>query len=126
MGKNFLIDTNILLEYLSSLLPTKASNYVENIINDNFNISIINRIEILGHNSSDVKQETFLNLANTFQLTKDVEIQTIEIRKSHKIKLPDAIIAATALVHDFTIVTRNIKDFEKIEGLLCINPYIIE
>jgi predicted nucleic acid-binding protein len=41
----------------------------------------------------------------------------------HNIKLPDAIIAATALVYELTIITRNTKDFEKIEGLNVINPY---
>jgi predicted nucleic acid-binding protein len=37
----------------------------------------------------------------------------------------DAIIAATAIVNKLTIITRNIKDFEKIEGLEVINPYNI-
>ncbi|WP_425270981.1 hypothetical protein [Mucilaginibacter endophyticus] len=33
-------------------------------------------------------------------------------------------IAATALVHDLTLVTRNIKDFDKISGLKIVNPWI--
>jgi predicted nucleic acid-binding protein len=49
--------------------------------------------------------------------------RTIEIRKAYRIKLPDAIIAATALVNDYTLVSRNLGDFEKIEGLTVIDPH---
>jgi len=58
-------------------------------------------------------------------LEEPVILKTIEIRKAYKTKLPDAIVAATALVNEFTIITRNMKDFDKIEGLEVINPYDI-
>jgi toxin FitB len=35
----------------------------------------------------------------------------------------NAIIAATALVHNFVLISRNTKDFENIAGLECINPH---
>jgi predicted nucleic acid-binding protein len=47
--------------------------------------------------------------------------KTIQIRREHKIKLPDAIIAATALVYDFTLITRNTADFADICKI--INPW---
>ena len=50
MGKRYLIDTNILIEYSSNYLPIKAQNFVSKIIDEDFNISVINKIEILGHN----------------------------------------------------------------------------
>ena len=56
-------------------------------------------------------------------LTEPIINRAIELRKSYKTKLPDAIIAATALVNDFTLVTRNVKDFDKIKGLAVINPH---
>jgi predicted nucleic acid-binding protein len=49
--------------------------------------------------------------------------KTISIRKSKKIELPDAIIAATALVHGFTLISRNTSDFKNIMGLKVIDPY---
>lgn len=49
--------------------------------------------------------------------------QTISIRKKRKIHLPDAIIAATATLNNYILVTRNIKDFDNIKGLRLINPH---
>ena len=49
--------------------------------------------------------------------------KTIEIRRSKKIKLPDAIIAATALVNGLEIISRNKSDFSGITGLVCYDPF---
>jgi predicted nucleic acid-binding protein len=48
---------------------------------------------------------------------------TIEIRKKYKTKLPDAIIAATALANDLILISRNVVDFKNIEGLNLSDPY---
>jgi predicted nucleic acid-binding protein len=125
MGKKFLIDTNILIEYLSDLLPDPSYNFVNETISEDFIISVINRIEVLGFPSSDKQVEAFLDLAHQYELTKDVALKTIELRKTHKIKLPDAIIAATALVYNLGLITRNDKDFGNIKGLNVVNPYTL-
>jgi predicted nucleic acid-binding protein len=52
-----------------------------------------------------------------------IDYQTIAIRKSNKTKLPDAIIAATALVNELTLITRNTADFKNITGLNLLDPY---
>jgi len=44
-------------------------------------------------------------------------------RKGRKLKVADGMIAATALVHDRTIVTRNVKDFAGL-GANVINPWL--
>jgi len=56
-------------------------------------------------------------------IDNEVVLKTIEIRKSIKIALPDAIIAATALVYDFTLLSRNTKDFKNIPELKLQNPW---
>ena len=58
-----------------------------------------------------------------WEVTPDVVTECVRIRRSKKIKTPDAIIAATALVNNFTIITNNEKDFENIKGLKVVNPY---
>jgi len=65
----------------------------------------------------------FIDDAMVFELEKEIKFKTAEIRKAHKIKLPDAIIAATALAYDLTLLTRNVIDFNDIEGLNLINPH---
>jgi hypothetical protein len=47
----------------------------------------------------------------------------IALRKLIKIKLPDAIIAATALVHNLTLLSRNTHDFKNVPGLTVLNPH---
>jgi predicted nucleic acid-binding protein len=53
-------------------------------------------------------------------------MKTAEIRKAHKVKLPDAIIAATAVEFDLTLLTRNTNDFKNIEALKLANPFEIQ
>jgi toxin FitB len=89
------------------------------------NISIINKIELLGFSMVTPEIIEFTDSTNIINLTEDVANQTINLRKKRKIKLPDAIIAATALVHNLTLISRNTKDFDEIDGLQFINPYYL-
>ncbi len=125
MGKEYLVDSNILIEFIGDLLPKKAYSFVSGIIDKKFNISIINKIEVLGHNTAGEDINSFIDLAEVYELTENVANKTIELRKTYKTKLPDAIIAATALENQFTILTRNTIDFEKINGLEVINPHTL-
>ncbi len=127
MGTQYLIDTNTIIEFLGGTLPPVGSVWVQNIINDNLHhLSVINQIELLSYNGSPSENQIlidFIAISNVLSLTDDVVQKTIDLRKQNKIKLPDAIIAATALVYDLTLVTRNISDFQKIESLVCINAH---
>lgn len=72
-------------------------------------VSIINEIELLGYPNIDHRDEqelmAFLNHLAILKLDEMVKIQTIELRKHHKIKLPDAIILATALTHRLELLS---------------------
>ena len=85
-------------------------------------------MEALGFPFQNWEEEISVTMfCNTFErifLTKDIEKQTILIRKMHKIKLPDAIIAATAIACNQTLVTFNSSDFRKIAGLNLLVPSI--
>ena len=121
-GTNYLIDTNIII-YLSQG-RLKISNFAKN--SSNLYISSITYIETLGYTFPNENEEKIItDLCDMFErlyVTKDVESQTILIRKAHKIKLPDAIIAATAMTHDLTLVTCDSRDFGRILGLKLFVP----
>ena len=68
--------------------------------------------------------ESFLDLAVIFPLNDEVTAKTIHLRRTYKkLKLGDAIIAATALVYNLALVTRNTNDFKNIQGLDVVDPY---
>ena len=125
MGKRYLIDSNTLIEYTGKLLPVSGHDVVTAIINDQFNISFINKIEVLGYAGANDKLREFINSANIFRISDGVLEKTIELRKNLKIKIPDAIIAATALTNDLILVTRNTDDFRNMTGLEVMNPWDI-
>lgn len=91
-------------------------------------ISSIVKIEVLGFNESIparmLELKEFISLATLLSLNDSVIEQTIELRKNYqKLKLGDAIIAATALIHNLTVITRNTNDFKNINGLVVLNPH---
>jgi predicted nucleic acid-binding protein len=127
MGTQYLIDTNAVIEFLGGTLPASGSSSLENIIDLNIHhLSIINQIELLGFNGSPTEMKTleeFIDVTSVLPLTDNVVQKTIQLRKVHKINLPDAIIAATALSYDLTLITRNIKDLQNVAGLVCLDSY---
>nr|MBK9650605.1 PIN domain-containing protein [Bacteroidota bacterium] len=56
-------------------------------------------------------------------LTIAIADQAILLRQEYKIKTPDAILAATAILGDYTLVSHNDKDFKKIVSLKYLNPF---
>lgn len=67
--------------------------------------------------------ENFVNDVNLLGLTDAIIERTIKICKTNKTKLPDAIIAATAIEYNLTLITRNFADFKSINKIKLINPY---
>jgi hypothetical protein len=124
MGQGFLIDTNIVIATLGNKLPSDGAAFIKKIPP---NISVITQIELLGWHgvsASDLIPLTdFVNKATIFSLEPSIVQQTIILRQYHKIKTPDAIIAATALIHGLTLVSRNVSDFKLITQLQVINPF---
>ncbi len=70
--------------------------------------------------------EEFVSLAAVIPLDKAAEKKTIELRRKYrKLKLGDAIIAATAILNKLTLITNNTKDFVYIKDLRIIDPHTI-
>ena len=90
------------------------------------NVSIITKIEMLSFTTSNqhyLLLTDFMADATILDLTSSVVDLSIDIRKKYKTKLPDAIIAATAMVYDQVLITRIIPDFKYIQGLKFVNPH---
>ena len=126
---NFLLDTNTVIDYIGGALPEKAITWLDSIVDSEAAISVINQIEMLGFSPDDpadlIPFEELAAAVAILPLDTDVVRRCIALRKGHKIKLPDAIVAATALVHNLTLVSRNEADFKKIPELRLINLHNI-
>jgi len=125
--QKYLIDSNTVIDYLNGKLPFNGNSFVNSIVDEEPKISVITKIEVLGFNLQSAEDYQivvdFINDNMVYNLDESIINKTIELRKKYKIKLPDAIIAATALCNDLTIVSRNKDDFKKIKELKIINPF---
>ncbi len=124
----YLYNTNIFIYYLADDI-TVNSWFTEEFLNlHEILISPIIRIELLSFTGLSKEEEQsiedLLSQFNTVPLLREIENQTIQIKRQYKIKLPDAIIAATAINQDAFLVTRNISDFKGITGLKIENPFV--
>ena len=104
-------------------MHSRAKSLVGAIIDDNPYISVINKIEVPGFSVVNREILDFIDTAIVLGLTDSIVEKTINIRKTLRIKLPDAIIAATAIDKRMHSVTRNKTDFEHIKGLSILNPW---
>jgi len=122
----YLIDTNAVIDYLGRKLPAAGMDFMNGVMDAVPNVSVVSKIEVLGFNAPDEHYRLlfgFMNDATVFDLTDNIVEASIEIRKNHKTKLPDAIIAATSLVYDLVLISRNTSDFKNIQGLQVIDPH---
>ena len=113
-GIDFLADTNAVLYFLS------GNECMKPYISCKYAVSIISEMELLSYPKITEEEEKnvnrFLVGSTLLSITNEVKKKTIELRKKYNIKLPDAIIAATAMENDLTLITAD-KGFEKVEEL---------
>lgn len=78
-------------------------------------------MELLSHpDITDDEDKLFTELLDNFESVEidfEVEKETILLRRKYKLKLPDAIIAASAIIEDAVLVTNDKKDFSKVSEL---------
>jgi predicted nucleic acid-binding protein len=114
MRIDFIADTNILI-YVH-----EGNKLIEPFLIYNFGISFITEIELLGFGGLTSVEEDKLRqlIKDCYELgwNNDVKEQAILLRKKYVVKLPDAIIAATAIVHELPLVTAD-RGLVKIEEL---------
>lgn len=116
-NNNFLLDSNIIIRL--SKQDEALSEWFNN--NEDFAISIITYMEVLGYKFNDKREEylvrKIISLMDVVYIDENIADCVIELRKLKKIKLPDAIIAATAIVSNMELATANVSDFKNIKTL---------
>ena len=93
-------------------------------------VSAVSYVEVLGYHQLDDEErqylEAFFRLAQVLPLSQTVLDQAVALRQQRKMSLGDALVAGTALVYGLTLVTRNVEDFQWIQGLSLLNPFNTE
>ncbi len=110
-GNKYLLDTNIVLYLLGGKISNKEIREGE------YLVSFVTELELLSYpNISETEENSirdFLDNIRVVNITPQIKEQTIFFRKKYKLKLPDAIISATAFFSNAELVT-NDKSLSKI------------
>lgn len=114
-GVNILLDTNVIIYLLS------GDKKLEEILEGKVLVtSLISEMEVLAYPELDEKNDNkireFLSKINIVPINELIKEVAIQIRRQYKVKLPDAIIAATSFFLNVPIITTD-SDFTRIEGL---------
>jgi predicted nucleic acid-binding protein len=121
-GKEILVDTNIILYLLD------GSDELEKFLQGkDLYISFITELELLGYKDITQKQERqivdILSDCSIISMSNLVKERYVEIKKKYKLKLPDAIIAASAIAFDMPLITSD-KQFKTVNELVDVSKLI--
>ncbi len=125
MAKSYLIDTSAVIKYLNGSLSENNLDFIDRIIEEEVYLSFISEIELQVWNPPNeddmVVYRDFVANSDILSINSNIISETIKIRKSHLLKLPDAVIAATAVTYNLILIADNDKDFLKVDALQYIN-----
>jgi len=114
-GIDYLIDTNILLYILRGNPKLRYLAQAELLA-----VSCVTEMEILGKFQIEETEKNIiaelLQQSAVIDITHTIKQITIQLKQKYRLKLPDAIIAATAIQQNLALITAD-KGFAKIEEL---------
>jgi len=119
-----LLDSNAVIDFLGGRLQKDGTRFVSDVVNAGAGASVIAKLEVLGYPSTIEDEKLlkdFFREIYVVGITDEIFEICIGLRKRLKIKLPDAIIAATAIALNCKLVTSNVKDFKQIPELQVID-----
>lgn len=115
-GNKYLLDTNIILYILSGNEIIANHLYQKNLY-----ASFISEIELFSFKGLTAKEEKsireFLSQFRIINIDEAIKKEATSLRKKYRLKLPDTIIAATAITLQLTLITAD-KQYRQIEKLL--------
>jgi len=114
-GNNILLDTNTVLYFLSG--DQTVADFIQE---KKLFISIITELELLSYKNLTTKEikviTNFLKEIHIENISQEIKEQSIKIRRSSNLKLPDCIIAATSISLEIPIFSAD-KELRNIDGL---------
>nr|WP_287939106.1 type II toxin-antitoxin system VapC family toxin [Algoriphagus sp.] len=124
-------DTNSIIFFLQDLRPKPSKDFLLNELRRNKpKFSIITEIELLSWKKLSESEAKLISgfLFNFYrvELSEEIKEATIQVRRTHGLKVPDAIIAASALILNQPLLTHNLKDFKLVKGLEVLDPMSFE
>jgi hypothetical protein len=126
MEQRYLTDTSAVIKFLNNSFEPHVQQWMSIYLSTESNISIITQIELLSwavpNKNDQAILNSFISTSNLIGVSQEIVEKCAAIRKNYRLKLPDALISATALVHNLTLVADNDKDFALISELTLINP----
>ena len=122
-----LVDTSVFVDHFRGFGP--ASNFFRS-LSDRQDVifSAITEAEIIAGKQcgdSSVKDRIlhFLHKWKKIEVTNQIAVLAGDISRENKIAIPDAIIAATAIINKSYVITKNVKDFSRVHNLKVEEPY---
>jgi predicted nucleic acid-binding protein len=114
-GNSVFVDTNIVLYFLRG-----DAAVVEMLTGRNLIISFITELEVLAYPTLSAEEDAalkgFLSFCNIIDINPEVKKIIVDLRKKYRLKLPDAMIAATAIYSNLPLITAD-KQFGKVSAL---------
>ncbi len=117
-----LLDSNILIYSAQD-----SFSFLRQLVKDPTNAaSSISIIEVLGYSKLTQRDqeyfEAIFRILRIIDVDRDIVLKATELRQQRNISVPDAIVAATALLHSYELNSRNEEDFSWIPALKFVNP----
>jgi len=135
----YLLDTNIISEMQKSKCNQNVKSFIDKIPAEDMFISVISMGELCygmeklppGKKKHELAVWLYTQVSEWFRdrvIPLDTEVLLewgrIRARSGRTMPVIDSQIAAAAVTHHMTLVTRNVKDFKDIEGISLINPWV--
>lgn len=106
-----LLDSDIFIDHLRGVRRIVPGSLA-------IHYSVITRCELFaGHAAEEQRIEQVLAPYRELDVDRAISERAGRLRRTFRIRTPDALIAATAMEHNFTLVTRNVRDFSEVAGL---------